>query len=71
VLVDQVTSSVRWEESMRWLLGQGFTRFIELGPGAALAGFMRRIDKSALVLNVSDAASLAATVAALKEAGQG
>jgi len=36
-----------------------------------LAGFMRRIDKSALVLNVSDAASLAATVAALKEAGQG
>ncbi len=31
-LVEQVTSSVRWEESMRHLLGQGFTRFIELGP---------------------------------------
>lgn len=71
VLVEQVTSSVRWEESMRWLLGQGFTRFIELGPGAALAGFMRRIDKSATVLNVSDAASLAATVAALKASAQG
>lgn len=66
VLVDQVTSSVRWEESMRWLLGQGFTRFIELGPGAALAGFMKRIEKSAVVLNVSDAATLASTVAALK-----
>src|SRR6185369_7718776 len=38
-LVEQVTSSVRWEESMRYLLGQGFTRFIELGPGTALTGF--------------------------------
>lgn len=71
VLVEQVTSSVRWEESMRWLLGQGFTRFIELGPGAALTGFMKRIDKSATVLSVSDAASLAATVAALKASAQG
>ena len=38
-LVEQVTSSVRWEESMRYLLAQGFTRFIELGPGRALSGF--------------------------------
>ncbi len=64
-LVDQVTSSVRWEESMRYLLAQGFTRFIELGPGAALSGFMKRIDKSAQVLNVADVASLEATVKAL------
>lgn len=66
LLVEQVTGSVRWEESIRYLLGQGFTRFIELGPGNALSGFLRRIDKSAQALNVSDAASLAATVAALK-----
>jgi len=64
-LVDQVTASVRWEESMRYLLSQGFTRFIELGPGAALSGFMKRIDKSAQMLNVSDVASLEATVKAL------
>jgi [acyl-carrier-protein] S-malonyltransferase len=64
-LVEQVTSSVRWEESMRYLLGHGFTRFIELGPGATLAGFMKRIDKGAQVLNVADAASLDATVKAL------
>ncbi len=64
-LVEQVTSSVRWEESMRMLLAQGFTRFIELGPGTALSGFMKRIDKSAPVLNVTDAASLEATVKAL------
>jgi [acyl-carrier-protein] S-malonyltransferase len=65
LLVEQVTSSVRWEASMRYLLAQGFTRFIELGPGNALAGFLKRIDKSVPVLNVADAASLEATVAAL------
>ncbi len=61
-LVEQVTSSVRWEESMRYLLCPGFTRFIELGPGTALSGFMKRIDKNAQMLNVADVASLEATV---------
>ena len=60
-LVEQVCASVRWEESMRALLAQGFTRFIELGPGTALSGFMKRIDKTAMMLNVADAASLEAT----------
>jgi [acyl-carrier-protein] S-malonyltransferase len=64
-LVEQVTSSVLWENSMRYLLAQGFTRFIELGPGTALSGFMKRIDKSAQMLNVADAASLEATVKAI------
>ena len=64
-LVEQVTSSVLWENSMRYLLAQGFTRFIELGPGTALTGFMKRIDKNAQMLNVSDAASLETTAAAL------
>lgn len=57
-LVEQVTAPVRWEDSMRALLAKGFTRFIELGPGSALSGFMKRIDKNAQVLNISDAASL-------------
>ena len=64
-LVEQVTSSVRWEESMRCLLHQGFTRFIELGPGTALTGFMKRIGKEAQMLNVADVASLEATIKAL------
>lgn len=64
-LVDQVTSSVRWEDSMRHLLAQGYTRFIELGPGKALSGFMKRIDGTAQMLNVADAASLEATVKAV------
>jgi [acyl-carrier-protein] S-malonyltransferase len=61
-LVEQVCSSVRWEESMRALLAQGFTRFIELGPGTALSGFMKRIDKTAQMLNVADVASLDAAM---------
>jgi [acyl-carrier-protein] S-malonyltransferase len=64
-LVDQVTSSVRWEDSMRYLLAQGFTRFIELGPGKALSGFLKRIDPAAQMFNVADVASLEATVKAL------
>lgn len=65
-LVEQVTSSVRWEDSMRHLLAQGYTRFIELGPGKALSGFMKRIDGNAQMLNVGDVASLEATVKALQ-----
>ena len=60
-LVEQVTGSVRWEESIRALLADGYTRFIELGPGNALTGFMRRIDKGAQILNVGDVASLEKT----------
>ena len=64
-LVEQVCASVLWETSVRALLAQGYTRFIELGPGTALSGFMKRIDKTATMLNVADAASLETTVKAL------
>jgi [acyl-carrier-protein] S-malonyltransferase len=64
-LVGQITSPVLWEKSMRYLLAQGFTRFIELGPGTALSGFMKRIDNSAQMMNVADVASLETTVKAL------
>jgi [acyl-carrier-protein] S-malonyltransferase len=65
-LIEQVTSSVRWEESMRYLVAQGFTRFIELGPGSALTGFLKRIEKSATVVNIADVASLESTVKILQ-----
>jgi len=64
-LIEQVTSSVRWEESMRFLLAQGFTRFIELGPGTALTGFMKRIDKDVQFLNVANVPSLETTAKTL------
>ncbi len=66
-LVEQVTSSVCWEASMRYLLAHGFTRFIELGPGTALTGFMKRIGKEAQMLNVADVGSLEATVKMLSQ----
>jgi [acyl-carrier-protein] S-malonyltransferase len=64
-LVEQVCAPVRWESSMRHLLALGYTRFIELGPGTALSGFMKRIDKTARMLNVADVASLETTTKAL------
>jgi [acyl-carrier-protein] S-malonyltransferase len=65
-LTDQVVSSVRWEDSIRYLIEQGFTRFIELGPGAVLSGFVKRIDKNVQIYTVADVPSLETTVAALK-----
>jgi [acyl-carrier-protein] S-malonyltransferase len=64
-LVEQVTSPVRWEASIRYLIDHDFTRFIELGPGTALTGFIRRIDRSLEVHNVSNVQSLEKTVSAL------
>ena len=64
-VVEQVTASVRWEASIRYLIAQGFTRFIELGPGKALSSFMKRIDESVQVLNVADVGSLEITAQAL------
>ncbi len=66
-LAEQVTSSVRWEESIRFLLGQGFKRFVELGPGTALSGFMKRIDKSAQCLSVADVPSLETAAKAIAQ----
>lgn len=52
LLVSQVSSSVRWEQSVRRMLLLGVDTFIEIGPGKTLAGFMKKIDKSARVFNI-------------------
>jgi [acyl-carrier-protein] S-malonyltransferase len=46
-LIAQLTGSVRWTESMRFLLAQGVRRFVEVGPGDVLTGLMKRIDRQA------------------------
>lgn len=46
LLVEQVTHSVRWRESVLWMAGQGITEIWEIGAGKALSGMIRRIDKS-------------------------
>ncbi len=45
LLVQQVVSPVRWEDSMRMLLAQGFAPFWEIGPGRVLRGLLKRIDR--------------------------
>jgi [acyl-carrier-protein] S-malonyltransferase len=55
LLVRQLTSPVRWTASMRTMREQGVSRFIELGPGAVLAGLMKRIDGGAAVTSVGTA----------------
>jgi len=51
-LVRQMYSSVRWEESMKFILSQGVTKFYEFGPGRVLKGLMRKISPEAEVINI-------------------
>lgn len=54
ILVRQVVSPVRWEDSMRYLLGNGFSQFYEIGPGRVLKGLLKRIDRGANCENVGN-----------------
>lgn len=67
-LENQVTGSVRWAQSMDFLLDAGHTHFLELGPGGQLAGMLGRIRKGTWVLSVSDPASLEMALEALRTA---
>ncbi len=51
-LIKQVSSSVLWEDSMRFVHGQGVKKFYEFGPGKVLKGLMRRIDSTVEVINI-------------------
>jgi [acyl-carrier-protein] S-malonyltransferase len=60
LLVEQLTSPVRWTASMRTMLDGGVRRFIELGPGSVLAGLMKRIEREAEVISLGTADQAAA-----------
>ncbi|WLF68268.1 ACP S-malonyltransferase [Clostridium septicum] len=62
----QMMSSVLFEKTIRDMIEEGIDTFVEVGPGKALRGFIKRIDKNVKVLNVEDMASLEATIKALK-----
>jgi len=66
-LVRQVSSPVRWRESIELLAREGVETFVEVGPGKVLLGLVRQTFARARCLNVEDPASLAATRAALTE----
>lgn len=54
ILVEQVLSPVRWEDSMRYLLEQGVDEFYEIGPGRVLSGLLKRIHRKAPCTVVND-----------------
>jgi len=69
-LEEQLLASVRWEDSMRFLLAQGMDGFVELGTGKVLRGLLRTLDAKAASWNVEDPESLQATRTALAGAGR-
>jgi [acyl-carrier-protein] S-malonyltransferase len=64
-LLRQVSAPVHWLESMQLLLAREARTFIEIGPGKVLSGLMRQTNRDVKCLNVEDAASWEATLAAL------
>jgi len=62
----QVTSPVRWTDSMLALRREGADVFVEAGPGKVLSGLMRQIDREAQTWRAGDAASLGEVVAAVQ-----
>ncbi|HWB05090.1 MAG TPA: ACP S-malonyltransferase [Verrucomicrobiales bacterium] len=65
-LENQVTGSVRWAQSMDFLLNEGHTHFLELGPGGQLSGMLGRIRKGTSVWSITDPASLEKALEALR-----
>jgi [acyl-carrier-protein] S-malonyltransferase len=65
LLLEQVSSPVRWIECIEALKAEGVTRVVELGPGKVLGGLVKRITKDIESFNVEDSASLEKTLAAL------
>lgn len=59
-LVAQITSSVRWVQSVEYIMSQGVTNFIEIGPGKVLRGLMRKINPEAVVSNIEKPDDIAA-----------
>ena len=65
LLTKQVSSSVRWQQSVETMFADGVDTFIEIGPGKTLAGFMRKIDRRAKVYNVEKLEDVQKVVEAL------
>ena len=64
LLVEQVTGSVRWRESVSWMAVNGVTDIWEIGAGKALSGMIRRIDSSITSSNIGTSADIAAALEA-------
>ena len=53
LLIDQITSRVRWRESISYMINEKVTNFVEIGPGKVLSGLVKKIDKEVKIKNIS------------------
>ncbi len=53
LLVDQITSRVRWRESVNYMIKKGVTNFMEIGPGKVLSGLVKKINSDVEISNIS------------------
>jgi [acyl-carrier-protein] S-malonyltransferase len=67
-LIEQVTGTVRWRESVSYMASHGVTRFFEIGAGKVLSGLVKRIADGAVGISVGGPNDLAAAKAALAAA---
>ncbi len=67
-LLRQVSSPVRWEESVRHLVAQGVDQFVEVGPGRVLSGLVRKVTDGARVVSVEDPSGVGKLLAEVADA---
>lgn len=65
-LSQQMPNAVRWVDTIEFMLAQGVDTFVEIGPGKALAGMVKKIDRKATVHNIYDPSTLTETLTALQ-----
>ena len=53
LLVDQITSKVRWRESVEYMIKQGVADFLEIGPGKVLSGLVKKMNKDVKISNIN------------------
>ena len=53
LLIDQITSRVRWRESVNYMIQKGVTDFVEIGPGKVLSGLIKKINKDVKISNIN------------------
>lgn len=67
LLTKQVSSSVRWQQSVETMIAHGVDTFIEIGPGKTLTGFMRKINKEVRTMNVEKMEDIETVVEELRQ----
>ena len=53
LLIDQITSRVRWKESVEYMIKNGVKNFLEIGPGKVLSGLVKKINREVKISNIS------------------